>query len=196
MELHKQAALHVFLILILLFYFNNYCFVLFIHVSFLCWFSCFIFPLSTSVAAGASTWSEKCWSSKVLFFPLVAILRLNWKKIEKKKLCRTDSISAPTLSWKELLLILQHLIWMCSSVCRTWLPMSVRQVDCKNRKCKAPPSIPQHISVMLLIPQPQLSYFCKRNMLPISVLSFLTGAIYWMNSRSTGVHVGGRETQR
>lgn len=47
----------------------------------------------------------------------------------------SDSISQATLSWKEVLLLFQHLIWMCSSISHTSLQMFVGQVDCKNLKC-------------------------------------------------------------
>lgn len=83
------------------------------------------------------------------------------------------------------------------------LPHIIAKVceDCKNLICSKMPysarlSIPRHISGVPLTPQPQHSYFCKRNILPISVLSFLTGAICWMNSRSTKVHVRKREAER
>lgn len=44
----------------------------------------------------------------------------------------TDSISPATGSWDETLLLLQHLMWMCSSVSRISLPMSLGQVEIRN----------------------------------------------------------------
>lgn len=59
----------------------------------------------------------------------------------------TDSISPAMGSWEEFLLLLRHLIWMCSSVSCTSLPMSVGQVDCENLKCSKRHTVPHFPSL-------------------------------------------------
>lgn len=108
----------------------------------------------------------------------------------------SDSISQATLSWKEVLLFLQHLIRMCSSVLHTSLQMPVDQVECKNLKCSKCHTIVRSLSLSTSAVFFSLHSPSSVILVWISVLSFLTGAIHWMNSRSTKVRVKKREAER
>lgn len=72
------------------------------------------------------------------------------------------------------------------------------QVDCKNRKSSKGHAELHSASlctsaVLFSFHSPSSFISGKGNMLPISFLSFLTGAIHWMNSGCTRVHVRKRE---